>query len=115
MADSNEQEEERHPYESIEERADELNLEGDERDDFIERRMARAGYKRGTGAWVAVAEDDDEDDDEHDDDDKPMTRGDWRKMQKERKKNGRSYTPPRKKKPEGGEGGGKNVKKDAWW
>jgi hypothetical protein len=115
MADDNEQEAERHPYETISERADELGLEGDERDDYITGRMSKAGYKRGTGEWVAVSDDDDDDDSEHDDDGEPMTRGDWRRMQREQRKKKSSYTPPRK--PKGNQDGGKKSKGkgDAWW
>jgi hypothetical protein len=123
MADENEQEE-RHPYDAIEERADEMGLEGDERDDYIEGRMRRAGFKKGPGAWVSISDDDDDDDSDHDDDDTPMTRGDWRRMQRENKQRQRqSYTPPRKKRSaeggnSGGEGNGgasKPKRPNAWW
>jgi hypothetical protein len=117
MADENENEE-RHPYETIAEKADAINFEDEEdRADWIEAKMRRAGFRKGPGEWVAVSDDDDDDDD-HEDDDKPMTRGDWRKMQRERKKSqGGSYTPPRKKKTnDEGEGGKKKGKSgDAWW
>lgn len=110
--------EERHPYEVIADRADALGLEDDERDDYIERRMQRAGYKRGTGEWVSISEDDD-DDDGHDDDDQPVTRGDIRRMNKDRRKTQQSYTPPRRKREaDGGKTGGEgNTKKrsDPWW
>lgn len=117
MADEIENENDRHPYEIAEERADELGLEGDERDDFIETRMKRAGYKRGPGAWISVDNDDDDDDSEHDDDDKPMTRGDWRRIQREqKKKRSQSYNPPPRNKMNKSEDGKKKAsKRDPWW
>ena len=117
MPDENEQEEQ-HPYEVAFDRAEELGLEGEEKDDFIETRMRRAGYKRGPGAWIAVSDDDDDDDDENDDDDKPVTRGEIRRMNRERRKSANTnYTPPRKKKSgdQNEEGGKKPTKRDAWW
>lgn len=112
--DDDENNEERHPYEEAEQRADALQLEGEERDDYIEARMRRAGYKRGPGAWISVDEDDDDDKD-HDDDDTPMTRGDWRRMQREQKaKRGKSYTPPPKKKNNDGKSGG-STSNNPWW
>lgn len=123
MAQENEQEE-RHPYEVIADKADAINFESEEdKEDWIEAKMRRAGFKRGPGAWVSVSDDDDDDDGDHDDDDKPMTRGDWRRMQRENKRRQReSYTPPRKTKPvEGGgnaggdKNGGKKSRSDPWW
>lgn len=113
---SEEETEERHPYEEAEERADALGLEGDEREDYIEGRMKRAGYRRGPGAWISA--NDDDDDKERDDDDEPMTRGDWRKMQRERRS--KSYTPPPKKKrtntgEDDGKEGAKKKRRDPWW
>lgn len=108
-------EDERHPYEGIADRAEELGLEGEEKDDYIERRMQRAGFKRGTGEWVAVSDDDDDDDDEKDDDDTPVTRGEIRRMNKDRKRAGGSYSPPKRRPKTGGEGGKPSSKKDPWW
>jgi hypothetical protein len=119
MADEND-ENERHPFEVISEKADAINFEDDEdREDWIEAKMRRAGFKRGPGAWVAISDDDDDDDGDHDDDDQPMTRGDWRRMQRDRKKNqNKNYTPPRKPRNDDGKGkkgGGKPSSNDAWW
>jgi hypothetical protein len=118
MAKDDNDQDERHPYELIAEKADTINFDDEEdREDWIEAKMRRAGYKKGPGAWVSVSDDDDDDGD-HDDDDKPMTRGDWRKMQKERRKSqGSSYTPPRKPKTdeEKNKGGKGKTNNDAWW
>lgn len=109
------------PLETIRSRADELGLDGDERDDFIERRMLRAGFKRGPGEWISADDDDDED---RDDDDEPMTRGDWRRMQRERKRasvgksTGGSAQKVRKREDENGEGSGEKKgkkRRDPWW
>lgn len=109
------------PLDAIRNRADELGLEGDERDDFVERRMLRAGYKRGPGEWISV---DDDDDDEKDDDDEPVTRGDIRRMRREQarknvgSKSGSGAQKVQKK--DTGDGDGGNEKKgkkrrDPWW
>lgn len=111
--------EEQHPYDAAIARADALQLEGDERDDFIETRMKRAGFKRGPGEWLSVDSDSD-DDGPKDDDDEPMTRGDYRRIRAEqKKKQGTSFNPPRKKATGNGEnngGEGKSKKnRDPWW
>lgn len=109
------------PLDAIRERADELGLDGDERDDFIERRMQRAGFKRGPGEWISV---DDDDDEENDDDDEPMTRGDWRRMQRDkrresvRKPSGSGAQKVQKRESDDGEKGGEKKgkkRRDPWW
>ena len=80
------------PLDAIRTRADEMGLEGEERDDYILGRMQRAGYKKGPGEWIR-----EEDDDEpHEDDDQPMTRADWRRIQREQRQKTASMTPPKK-------------------
>ena len=105
MAD---QEPEKSPWQVIGEKADALKLEGEDRDDFIQAKMARAGYKKGSGEWVK-AEDDDS---PQDDDDEPVTRGEWRRIQRERRqKEVTTQSPPKvTPKPEANK-----EKKDPWW
>lgn len=112
MADDNTQPEDTNPIESARARADELGLEGDDRDDWITARMARAGYKKGPGEWISA--DDDDDDGPRDDDDEPVTRGEYRKIQRERKRKAAASTPPRRTPAAGS---GKPAKKDngPWW
>lgn len=107
------------PLDAIRSRADELGLDGDERDDFVERRMLRAGFKKGPGEWISA---DDDDDDERDDDGEPMTRGDWRRMKAENKRKSVVSPPPRKTKNDdddendsGKTKGKKSTRKDPWW
>lgn len=102
------------PLDAIRERADALNLEGDERDDFIESRMRRAGFKRGPGEWISV--EDDDDDEPKDDDDEPVTRGEYRRIMKEARRASVTKTPPKKETPNDTEKEKtKPAKKDAWW
>lgn len=107
MAD--EEEQEQSPIEEANKRADALNLEGEDREDWIEAKMRRAGFKKGPGEWISVDEDDGED---KEDDNEPMTRGDWRRMRQEQKK--KSVAPPPKKKAESDETR-KPAKRDPWW
>jgi len=106
------------PLEAIKRRAQELNLEGDEFDDFLESRMRRAGYKRGPGEWIPI---DDDDDDEREDDDEPITRGEWRRMQRERQRRAVQASAKKvEKKEEPAEEEKdkpvkKSKKKSAWW
>lgn len=86
MADDNE-----NPLDAIKARADEMGLDGDERDDYIRGRMQRAGFKKGPGEWIR--EEDDED--PRDDDDEPVTRGEMRRMRREQQRKS-SLTPPKK-------------------
>lgn len=100
------------PLENIRNRADELGLDGDERDDWIEARMRRAGFKKGPGEWIGV---DEEDDSPRDDDDKPVTRGEWRRMQRENRRKAvsnnsggaKKITPKKQEEPA--------TKPDTWW
>lgn len=103
------------PLDSIRERASTLGLEGDEYDDYVEKRMERAGFKRGPGEWISV----DDDDSPRDDDDEPMTRGDWRRMQKERRQRsaregGTKKVQPKETKDDG-EGKKGSGRRDPWW
>ena len=101
------------PIDAIKARAAELFDDPEERDDYILGRMQRAGYKKGPGEWIRP-----EDDDEpREDDNEPMTRADWRRIEKERAKkaatggDGNPATPPKKlvQKKE------TEKKKDPWW
>jgi hypothetical protein len=107
------------PLAAAQARADEMGLEGEDRDDFILAKMQRAGYKKGPGEWVRP-----EDDDEpQDDDDEPVTRADIRRMNRERQK--ATLSPPRKtnKDDDDGKSGkpvktrkpGKSGNTNAWW
>lgn len=81
------------PIEAARKAADALNLTGDDREDFIEMKMRRAGFKKGPGEWI----DADSDDGPKDDDDTPMTRGEWRAIQREqRRKSANPPAPPKK-------------------
>lgn len=118
MAKENEQQEdERHPYEAISEKAEGINFEDDQdRADWIEAKMKRAGFKKGPGEWIAISDDDDDDDGDHEDDDKPVTRGEIRRMNKERqKKANANYSPPRKTREKKEDEGKKDSQKDTWW
>lgn len=108
-----EETEEKDPFSLASSRAEELGLDGEEYDDYVEARMRRHGYKRGPGEWVKLDGDDD-DDESNDDDDEPMTRGDWRKMQKKQRSQPKVINPPPRKKP------AKNAqdtkkRRDPWW
>lgn len=80
------------PLDAIKARASELFPDdADERDDYILGRMQRAGYKKGPGDWIRP-----EDDDEpQEDDDEPVTRKDWRAMQRANAKKVNPATPPK--------------------
>lgn len=106
MADENE-----NPLEAIRERANSLGLEGDEYDDFVESRMRRAGFKRGPGEWIT----EDQDDRPRDDDGEPITRGEWRRMQRERRQKAVRSGAAKKVQPKPEEKPEKPVKKDSWW
>lgn len=96
------------PLDAIRARAEELGLEGEEHEDFVERRMNRAGFKKGPGEWIAHGDDDDDD---KDDDDEPVTRKDIRRMERDRKR--KSVAPPPKKTTENPPKTKKN--NDPWW
>lgn len=100
------------PLDTIRTRADELGLTDDERDDFIEQRMKRAGFKKGPGEWLTASDGDDE---PKDDDDEPVTRGEYRRIQRENKR--KSVTAPLPKKGTESDTGAakKRVSKDPWW
>jgi hypothetical protein len=112
MADEDDEQTPAEIYASIRDRADNLAMDDDEREDWIEARMRRAGFKKGPGDWISL---EDDEDDEKDDDNKPMTRGDYRRIQREQKK--RSATPPKRESESAGSSrtGGKKQKCDAWW
>lgn len=100
------------PLDAIRTRADELGLTDDERDDFIEKRMARAGFNKGPGEWIPAGA---EDDTPKDDDDEPVTRGEYRRIQRENKRKSVA-TPPPKKGTESGNGAAKKpASRDPWW
>lgn len=104
------------PIEAIRARAAGINFEDDEeRDDWIEARMRRAGYKKGPGDWISI--DDDDDDEERDDDNEPVTRADIRRMEKARKRQAAVPPPPPKKEPTGDGNPPKKTSKSrgAWW
>lgn len=96
----------------IRSRADALGLEGDERDDYITSRMARHGYKKGPGEWIKP----EDDDSPQDDDDEPVTRGEIRRMDRERRKRAQekgAQAPPKKEKND--EKPAKKATRDPWW
>lgn len=107
------------PIETIRERAMELFPDdADERDDYIAGRMARAGFKKGPGEWISA---EDAEDEPQDDDDEPVTRGEYRRIQRERARQAAaksSQAPPKKeatgegKKPPKGNSGATANK---WW
>lgn len=107
--------EETNPLVEIRNRADEMQLEGEERDDYILGRMQRAGFKKGPGEWIRP-----EDDEEpKDDDDEPVTRGEWRRINRERQKQSMS-APPKKTTNDDTDTKDKGSKKgkqskDPWW
>lgn len=109
MADNNENNDAEDPrtlYQRFVEMATSKGLEDDDVDDFVETKMRRAGFKKGPGDWISL----DDDNETHDDDDKPMTRGDWRRMQKERKQQNARQLP--KKESTTTQKSGSN---DPWW
>lgn len=106
MADENA---EKSPWQIIEERADALKLDGEDREDYIEAKMRRAGFKKGSGLWVK----EEDDDSPQDDDDEPVTRGEYRRIQREsRKRAVTTQSPPKVTKPAQTE---EKTKKDPWW
>jgi len=101
------------PLEDARALADEKGLEGEDREDFILAKMQRAGFKKGPGEWIRP----EDDDSPQDDDDEPITRGEWRKIQRERAKEKANLTPPKR---EGEPDTRKPLKKrndsgNAWW
>lgn len=100
------------PLDAIRTRADELGLTDDERDDFIEKRMARAGFNKGPGEWIPAGEGDDT---PKDDDDEPVTRGEYRRIQRERVKKSVASPLPKKATESGTGTGKKAASKDPWW
>lgn len=105
MAD---QEPDKSPWEVIAEKATALGLEGEDRDDYMEAKMKRAGFKRGSGEWVK----EEDDDSPQDDDDEPVTRGEWRRIQRERRKKEVTTQSPPKVTPKPDTN---KDKKDPWW
>jgi hypothetical protein len=104
---------EENPIDSIRTRAMELFPEdANERDDYILGRMQRAGYKKGPGEWIRP-----EDDDEpQEDDDTPITRKEWRQMQREKAKTTSTATPPKvEKEKEPLKDKGKKNDGNPWW
>lgn len=102
------------PIIKIKERAMELFPDDDqaeERDDFVSARMARHGYRRGTGEWVH----ENDDDSPQDDDDEPVTRKEIRAMQRERAKSTSTATPPKVKKEEKKPLKEKSDSGNPWW
>ncbi len=109
MADENTNE---NPLDTIRARADEMKLEGDERDDYILGRMQRAGFKKGPGEWIKP----EDDDSPQDDDDEPVTRGEWRRIQRERRQAAVKNTPPKKvTSTRDDKRNGDEKSKDPWW
>jgi hypothetical protein len=100
--------------EEIRAKAEELGLEGEDKDDWVEAKMRRLGFKKGPGEWIR-----EEDDDEpKDDDDQPVTRADIRRMERERRKSAATNTPPKvdKTKDEGTKTPvRKNANTSTWW
>lgn len=102
------------PIEAIRARAMQLFPDdAEERDDYVEARMRRAGYKKGPGEWLSL-DDDDDDDGDHDDDDTPVTRADIRKMNRENKRRAAAKvaTPPKVEKTNPPS---KKKGAEAWW
>lgn len=108
MAEENEQEDPRTLFQQFMELAQTKGLDDDDADAFVEAKMRRAGYKKGPGDWISEDEEEDED---KDDDNTPMTRGDWRRMQRQRKKESARQLP--KKEDNSTKSSTKN--KDPWW
>lgn len=100
------------PLDAIRARADEMQLEGDERDDYILGRMQRAGFKKGPGEWIKP----EDDDTPQDDDDEPVTRGEYRRMMRERARQSAASAPPKKVTSTRDDKKDKGTKsKDPWW